>query len=413
MRYVEFKEAVGHEGGTAKLFEDDLVTFAKLSTSPENSGKDLETIYSENLDDFQAPSKKDSTIEAVASLNKRFPDEVWEEGYNSNFALENAGSPAYGVKSAKSDIILNDKAISVKLDTDFVVSSAQNKEEFQGIFTSALDYYLQQNEVNFDATAVVESLKQQVETAKNEYIGEVKKRLLPNARKLKILNQFSDVEEVYDDLKSYIEEQQKDAIDEYKEASAILKTEILKSIKSSLQNNEELKKYIIWEGLSASLKWNFNFPYAEWVLSPSGVYSVKSVNDPYVAAVSSVSKFDIRGLPTGRIRSGTSAFSKYYKNQIEKGNAVDIARMYDELTQMAYGMKVDVSKKDLSKTNVQEAVSIKDMINKALEWVNSWIEKIADMFNKLISKLDAFKSGGLLDWMNALDVEVEGEIVLP
>jgi len=246
MRYVEFREAAGHEGGAAKYFEDDIIALAKSSTAERNAGKDIETIYSENDEKFRAPSKKDSTIAAVTALNKKFPDEVWEEGYNSNFALESAGSPKYGIKSAKSDIILNGKAISVKLDTDFVVSSAQNKEEFQGIFASALDYYLQQNEVDFDTNTVIESLKKSVETAKNEYVGEVKRRLLPASRKLKILNEFSDVEEVYDDLKSYIEEQQKDAIDEYKEASAKLKTEILKSIKSSLQNNEELKKYIVW-----------------------------------------------------------------------------------------------------------------------------------------------------------------------
>lgn len=413
MRYVEFREAAGHEGGAAKYFEDDIISLAKMSTAERNAGKEIETIYKENADEFLAPSKKDSTIAAVTALNKKFPDEDWEFGENSNYALKNAPAPNYGVKSAKSDIILNDKAISVKLDTDFVVSSAQNKEEFEGVFTSALNYYIQQNQVDFDTNALVESLKKQIETAKNDYVGEVKRRLLPASRKLKILDKLSDVNEVYEDLKNYIEEQQKDAIDEYANAAKVLKSGILKEIQSTLKNNEELKNYVIWEGLSASLKWNFNFPYAEWVLSPSGVYSVKSPDDPYIAAVSSVSKFDIRALPAGRIRSGTSAFSKYYKSQIEKGNAVDISKMYDELTQMAFGMKIDVQKKQLDKIDINEALSIKDMINKVVEWVNGLVQKIASMFNALLQKLEKFKSGGLLDWMNALGVEVEGEIRLP
>jgi len=221
------------------------------------------------------------------------------------------------------------------------------------------------------------------------YVGEVKNRILPEARKLKVINKFSDVKVIYEGLQEHIAKVEQDATDAYAEATKVLKNEILKTIQATLKDNPELKQYITWEALSSSIKYNFQFPYAQWVLSPKGVHSVQKPDDPYVVACSKVSKFDIRGLPTGKMRSGTSAFAKYYKKQLADGNDVDIAAIYDEMNKMAFSMKMDVSAANLKKLDVNEAFDIKALFKRILDKINEWIQALAKKFDSMLGKLDA------------------------
>jgi len=341
--------SIGHEGGNAKKFEDDLVTLALLSS--ENPSMSLIELYDANADKFAATVYKDKTIGAIEKLNERF-GKSWKTGNNSNFGLDKAPAPVYGVKSAKSDIVLDDKAISVKLDTAFVVASAQNKDEFYGIFDRAIEYFVETTSPSAKTLEDIALLREALIIARDNYVGEVKNRKLPNARKVKIVDKFKDVASLYESLSEYVNTVA--TADTYGEATKDLKGNILKTIQDILKRNVELKQYIIWEGLTSTLKYNGEFPSAQWVLSPDGIYSIKNPNDPYVVACAKVAKFDIRGLPNGRMRSGSTAFTKYYKKQVEAGNNVDVATLYNEMIQMAFGMKIDISSANLKKLKVAE-----------------------------------------------------------
>ena len=97
-------EVKGHTGGAAKKFEDDIITLAILSTKNKKE-KNLTAIYDNNSNSFTS-RKKNETILSVEKLNSKW-GRIWKEGKNSNTAAK--GSPTYGKKSAKSDIVLNNK----------------------------------------------------------------------------------------------------------------------------------------------------------------------------------------------------------------------------------------------------------------------------------------------------------------
>ena len=411
MRFQEINEA-GHEGGSAKLFEDDLVTLAKLSTAPENKGKAVATVYDENKDQFKAaPKTRADAIASIEALNKRFPDEVWTEGYNSNFALQDAPSPAYGTKTAKSDIVLNDKPMSVKLSGAFVVASAQNKDEFSGIFNSALDFYASQKSVDFDISAEVNQLKESIQEASEKYIGEVKQRVQKKERQLKVLSKFQDASDIYNELEKFMDEAEGKMVDHYSAATAELKKGVLKKIQDILKNNPELKQYVTWEALSSSLKYNYQLPYATWVISPSGVYNISTPDAPYVAKCAQLSKFDIRGLPDGAIRSGTTQFAASQKSAFAKGN-VDIAGIFDAMNKMAFSMKMDIGSAQAKKLKVDESIDIKALVNKVVTYIKDWFSNIVKTVKDLLSTTDNLAKGDIADWSNAMGIEAEGEIKL-
>lgn len=332
---------IGHEGGTAKKFEDDIIKLAILST--KHNCEDVASVYERFASDFEAPAKRTATIAAVERLNERFGS-IWTEGSNSNYALSAAPMPDYGIKSAKSDIVLNDLPISVKLDTAFVVASAQNKDEFAGIFNSALDLYVAKEGRESD----VSELREIVKFLADEYVGEVKTRILPAERKQKVIDKLKGTS-LFESLSAHTRSVAGTEVDTYTPATNELKSQLTK-LNKLLKINIRIKEYIVWEALSSTLKYNTSeAPAARYVLSPQGIYDISSPDSDYVKKCAKVTKFDIRGLPTGKIRSGTSTFAKYYINQVTDGKDVDVAEMYNEMSQMAFGMKMDVSSSNLKK----------------------------------------------------------------
>lgn len=332
---------IGHEGGSAKKFEDDIIKLAILST--EHTSDDVASVYERFASEFEASAKRSATIAAVERLNERF-GRTWTEGSNSNYTLADAPTPNYGIKSAKSDIVLNDLPISVKLDTAFVVASAQNKSEFAGIFNSALDYYVEKEGTESE----VSEIRQVVKFLADDYVGEVKTRILPAERKQKVIAKLKGTS-LFESLTEYTHSVADTEVDTYTPATKQLKFQLTK-LNNLLNSNKRVKEYIVWEALSSTLKYDTQLaPAAAFVLSPQGIYDISSPSSEYVKKCASVTKFDIRGLPTGKIRSGTSAFAKHYIKQYNDGNDVDVALMYNEMSQMAFGMKMDVSSANLKK----------------------------------------------------------------
>ena len=425
-------EAKGHTGGAAKKFEDDIITLAILSTKNKKE-KNLTAIYDNNSNSFTS-GKKNKIILSVEKLNSKW-GRKWTEGKNSNTAAK--GSPTYGKKSAKSDIVLNNNKfpISVKLDTDFVIASAQDKKEFSGIFISAFDYYQKdKGKISTNMDNVIKELENKIKLAATNYIGEIEKR---HVKSQDFLNKWKvkpgDVKKAkafYDKLVTEIKNDQKKHEDKYKVIIDKIQKGIQKDINDSLNNNLELKHYVTWEALSSSLKYNFQIPYAPWVLSPKGLYDISSPSQSYVKACASVSSLRIGGLPQGRMRSGKTAALRPYIKQIVGGEKVDITNVLNDINGMVLGMKIDVRIKKLEAelkklSNITELYYGKDG-NLLLEFefkqmIKGFYEKIKNVFNsikeyvmsvvkKIINKLNALKGANIYDIMIAIDAKPIGSI---
>ncbi len=133
-----------------KDFETHLLNLALLSKGKVLSKDEGINIIKSN-EKFNGIKEKhiSSVVDAVIHLNTKF-NKTWTDGYNANF--EDIPEPSYGTKSAKSDIVLISEeeyfGFSVKMDEDWVVASAQNKNEFEGIFFSALMKYEEDNSID-------------------------------------------------------------------------------------------------------------------------------------------------------------------------------------------------------------------------------------------------------------------------
>jgi len=192
----------------------------------------------------------------------------------------------------------------------------------------------------------------------------------------------------------------------------------------------ELKQYVTWEALSSSLKYNFQIPYASWVLSPKGLYDISSPSQSYVKACASVSSLRIGGLPRGRMRSGKTAALRPYIKQIVGGEKVDITNVLNDINGMVLGMKIDVRIKKLEAelkklSNITELYYGKDG-NLLLEFefkqmIKGFYEKVKNAFNsikeyvmgvvkKIINKLNVLNDANIYDIMIAIDAKPIGSI---
>jgi hypothetical protein len=429
MKYIDFYSDIvveaGQEGGAAKKFEDDIVTLALLST--EYKDKSLDELYDSNISQFLAPTKRKQTIKSVTVLNDKF-GRIWTKGYNANFAPKS--NPKYGVSSAKCDIVLNDNLpISVKLEGGYVVASAQNKEEFLGVFISALDYYLEQNDVTISDKTHIDKLKKLTEEVSKNLIGLVKTRKIKSDELYQKGIKLSKTDEAtlfFNKMKEKIDEQQSTMIDEYEKTNEEIKKYYVSEMVKLLNSNQTIKQYIVWEGLTSSLKYNFNLPHATYVLSPSGIYDISSPNKPFVKACASASKFDVRGLPGGVARSGRGTYLKQIIKKITNKEIVDASEILQNLNKMVYGLKFDVRdaqiKPELEKLkNVQENIlneiqlkSIFKNLSKKLEnFTKSVIFKLKNFAKVVSDRISKIKKLKPFDILSSFDFDITGEIKIP
>lgn len=389
-----------------KKFEDDIVTLALLCG--ENLGEDLDKLYAKNSDKFLSPPTKSQTIAAVTALNKKFLGEQWTDGYNSNKHQADI-TPNYGQASAKSDIVLNDIPFSVKMSGSFVILSAQSKSEFGGVFQYAINKYMEDKGIELEVDSSIKQLQETFIEIRDTYIGEVFQQVKSKRRQLSVAKKFSDTADLYEQLRQYMEDMQDKIEDTYKDAIQKLKEEVLVKLKTSLDNNQELKEYVTWEALSSTLKYDGKFPYAPYVLSPKGVSDISKPDTPYVKACAKESKFSIRGLPTGGMRSGSKTYAKQQTSAYEKGT-VDVAGIFAGIGSMAMNLKVDISDATSRNLPIDEAFDIRQIWDQLVSIVKSVMSKLAKKFNKIISDITELFEATPADWVTGLGIEADGEI---
>ena len=231
----------------SKDFEDHVANLAVLSGGKETNTKKLSKIMDKNKKIFLKISAKhkQQTLAAVSHLNKFFKKK-WTKGYNANFAAKT--TPVYGSRSAKADIVLESGkkkyGISIKMKGDIVVASAQGKDEFQGIFYSALDYF-EKKHAKIDLSEYkgsIKAIKKQIKYIKENFVGETITRQLKSDyfEKLKQRKQFAGDEKFIDNLGKEIKKRNKKNKDEWKEYLDNTRIEIVDDITELLQDNKKL-----------------------------------------------------------------------------------------------------------------------------------------------------------------------------
>ena len=400
----------------SKDFEDYIWQLAVLSGGKETDVKKLVKLIDKKLS--KVPTDKiEQTAKAVSHLNKKFKKK-WTKGYNANFA--NKTKPEYGSKSAKADIVLESGSkkygISIKMEGDIVVASAQGKDEFQSIFYSALDYFEKQHEVDLsEYKENIKAIKKQVKYIKENFVGESITRKLKDDyfEKLRTRKEFADEGKFLDSLQKEIKKRNKKNTDEWEEYMNTTRIKIKDDLTKALQDNDKLHHYIVWEALSATLKYKGKLPAAQYILSPTGCYDITKPDNKYIADVASASTIDFRGMLHGKIRSGSSTAIRYYLKKQDMG----MTKIFDELNKMDISMKWDFKASKFNKLTKQNEGVISDIWNKAKSiWkkikvgFSNVITKVIDTLNNMLNKLTQLENISVFGLIQSNDIEITGKI---
>tara|TARA_Y100001960_G_C14666571_1_gene823632 strand:- start:72 stop:1352 length:1281 start_codon:yes stop_codon:yes gene_type:complete len=409
----------------SKDFEDYIWQLAVLSGGKETNTKKLSKILDKNKTKFPKISAKHKkqTLAAVSHLNKFFKKK-WTKGYNANFAK--IPSPAYGSKSAKADIVLESGSkkygLSVKMEGSYVVVSAQNKDEFEGIFYSALDYFERKESVKWDLSEYkkgIEDIKKEVKSIKTNIIGETLTRHLDSDHfdSLKKKKEFADHKRFLKNLKDNITKQNKKINNDYDDLMKNVVKVSQKKIRDLITENKELSYYIVWEALTATLKYDGQLPAAQYVISPKGCYDIKTPDSSFVKSVASASTIGIRGMVHGTMRSGRGKAIKKYLDK----SKVNWKEVYDDVNKMDMSLKWDMPETALKSLDVNEGFvqrvadfynKIKNVWNKIKANISSAITSATDVANKILDKLTELKNVSFVDLIKGTNIELTGNITI-
>lgn len=408
----------------SKDFEDYIWKLAVLSGGKETDVNKLEKFIDKNKDKFPKikPKHKKQTLAAVSHLNKFFQKE-WKEGYNANFAK--MPTPTYGTKSAKADIILVDYrskkyGLSVKMSGSYVVVSAQDKNNFEGIFYSALNYFEEKESVKWDLSEYkddIRKIKEEVKSIKKNIIGETLTRHLKPSHfdSLKKKKDFKDHKSFLEDLKSNITKQNKKINNDYADLMKDVVKVSQKNIRNLIENNIDLSYYIVWEALTATLKYKGKLPAAQYVISPNGCYDISDPYSDFVKKVAETAKIGIRGMVHGKMRSGRGKALQQYVNK----SKVKWNEIYDDVNKMDMSLKWDMPAAKFKKLKVEslEEGFLSDIWNKVKSvWNNiragikNAVMKAMDIANGILVKLSILEEAKLVDLIKSNNIEVTGQI---
>jgi len=434
-----FKEWMILEVSAQKASKDFETYIANLAVKSKGSTSksDLTKWYE------GTPAKQKDTINAVIMLNKFFRGKKWDEGKNANAAGVEKTRAEYGVLSAKSDIILTsnnkDYGISVKMKGDIVIASAQNKDEFEGIFFTAFNRFKKDYPNEADTKEFKDSiveLEDKIKDLKENVIGETFKRhLKPEHFKKDGKWVIEGSDKFFEDLRKEIIAENQKIEDQYEATRKGIMSEGAKFINEKLSTNEKLRDYVTHEALSSHLKYKGKLPSANYILSPSGCYDISTPDKPYVKTCAKVSTINIRGMVHGKIRSSRA---KGVGGFLET-ETVDMGNVLSTLDKMDGSLKWDLGsdkvlaklKSELEKyTEDQLAYTEKDegflsdimssIKNKLSGWWNSlksWGKNIVkdakDVANNALNQLTTLKNASISDILRFNKPKITGTIKLP
>ena len=424
----------------SKDFETYIANLAVLSEK-ETSSNELKKLISNNKNKFKGLKPKDlpQVIDAVSKLNNFFKVK-WTKGVNANFET-NLHKGIYGKKSeAKADIILTAGSkkygISIKKRGDVVVASSQDPTEFENIFWTAFEKF-KEDKSEIDElskwTTVIAEAEGAVESIRDNVVGQLNSRILKPEwfNKLKVGKKKESPseqkmrEQFFVDMENTIKTQNKTVTEDYENMLNNIAKDAEKLIAEKLKNNV-LKEYVIWEALSAMLKYEGKLPAATHILSPSGCYDISNPNTKFVKECAKASDINFRGMVQG-LRSGKEPTMNPVLKKLFAGKTIDMAKLYDDVRTMKMSMKIDLKgkKRTEMETELDNPISVDEgffsnIWDKMKGWWNSFkttiqngIELFKSKSNEVLDKMAELKQASFLDILKFNKPKISGTIRIP
>jgi len=136
------------------------------------------------------------------------------------------------------------------------------------------------------------------------------------------------------------------------EAISSYRDYVTQEVISTLNNNEDFKRFVTWQILSGIPHFNYKLPSAKWMFTNSGMYDISSPETPYVVTLAD--KSTMRAIETSKgIRDKQEGRPFKYNNAIDRLQNEDIElypakRFFDKITEirarvMQLSKKMEVS----------------------------------------------------------------------
>ena len=305
----------------------------------------------------------------------------------------------------KTDVIFTGSSgkvyrISMKLDGDYVLASADSKDNFLTIFESALESYVE----DYPNDNTVDDFKNKISDIGENIVGKQINRILtefgnqnsPEAIKKKVFKKLKPtddksqyektINDLFDEYKQYTQEKINGVVDEHTEyMSGTLRKEAVDFITGVLNENQTLKNYIVYECMTGDRTFSGSDSSANYILTPSKFVEVTSPNDKIISLVASQMKVDFRGLPD---KSGSyNRVKKLLQGKIKAKNYFD----------MKLGLKLGIS--------VREDVELNEGLLQSLRRGYNMIRmKVRRIYGNLISGFKKFISDSFSSIKNIKDV---------
>ena len=430
-----FKQLHEALGDKAKNFEEDIVNL--INYCVENDVTPKEGITKINITGSGSANELEQTVQNV--YDKITPTQAI---HSANYYKLKSNYTESGTNQDKADIIIVSgetwMPTSVKLSGGIVIASTQAKEEYRGIFYSALERY----EKNENAK-INNEIKEIIDRVQQNAIAELysrtsltpggmksfKDKLTKANKRLEIEGRPKTKKELDDaanEIKNFIDESIETPYEQIEQSLKVLK----KEFQSIINNNEILNRYIAFEGLTAYSKYNSNgvspadntefetnskpsisAPYAKFILSPDGFDEIENPYSKYVTGAMRESKFGIRGLPDGIPRSGGA---KAVDNAYEylTGNQ-NVKQTFDKLNKIKVNFKYDSDTRKIHKQmkNLEEEIILE------FKWFNNMKNKIKQFFIKFVGFFRNFfailKSKSTSELIDLLKFDITGTIKTP
>ena len=290
--------------------------------------------------------------------------------------------------------------ISMKLDGDYVLVSADSKSNFLLVFESALQAYIK----DFPNDKTVDNFKEKIADISENIVGKKINRILtdtkgensPEAIKAKVFKKLKPTDDkskyektinkLFDEYEEFKQQKINGVIDEHTEyMSGNLRKEAVDYISEVLNENKTLRNYIVYECMTGYNTFSGSDSSANYILTPSKFVEIKSPNDAIIKKVASQMKIDFRGLPD---KSGSyNRVKKLLQGKLKSKNYFDVK----------LGLKIGISVREEIELNEGLMQSLRGAFNKAKG-------KIRGIYTRLTKGLKNFIFDSLSKIKNVNDV---------
>lgn len=251
---------------------------------------------------------------------------------------KSSGYPGTRPSQPKADIALYGKgqwlSLSVKLRGGFVLQSAENPEEFRGLYFAAMSLYEERFGGSTEAAAAIDKWKKEIDHIADNIIGsnsgvskkdymvknkprrpvwdDVEKKYEAAIKSEKSSEIIATLKETKELIIQRLEEDNKKFAGEFNKKSKEMEQHCRKVLTEELYKDANFERCILWESLTGYVKFNrpssfYNLkdhgPYANFMISPTGLYDIRDMNSSIIDKVKANQWYELQTMPVpGKVR---------------------------------------------------------------------------------------------------------------